>query len=94
MKKPKLPGTDSIRKLAEFWDNHEVVDFEEELEEVDEPIFVRGAAIKVPLESREVKAVEKLAKAQGISREELVRGWVLNNLPPRRNESRRTKRYT
>ena len=94
MKKSKMPGTDSIRKLAEFWDNHDVTDFEDELEEVSESVFVRGAAIKVPLESREVKAVEKLAKAKGVSREELVRGWVLNNLPPGRSESRRTKRHT
>ena len=94
MKKSKLPGTDSIRKLAEFWDNHDVTDFEDELEEVADPVFVRGAAIKVPLESGEAKAVEKLAKAQGVSREELVRGWVLQNLPPRRTEPRRTKRFT
>jgi hypothetical protein len=94
MKKSKLPGTDSIRKLAAFWDNHDVTEFEDELEEVAEPVFVRGAAIKVPLEPGEAKAVEKLAKAQGISREELVRAWVLKKLPPRRAESRGRGRST
>ena len=45
-----LPTIDSIQQLAEFWDNHDLTDFEEELEEVAEPVFVHGEAIKVPLE--------------------------------------------
>ena len=68
MKKQKLPGTDSIREFAEFWDSHDVTDFEDELEEVVEPVFVRGSAIKVPLESSEAALVEKMAKAKGVSR--------------------------
>ena len=76
LKKPHTPGADSIPKLAEFWDAHDVTDFEDELEEVTEPVFVRGNAIKVPLESAEAAAVETMAKARGVSKEELVRGWV------------------
>ena len=91
MKKTKQPGSDSIRALAEFWDNHDLTDFEDELEETIEPVFVRGGAITVPLDSAQVKAVEKLAKAQGVSAAELVRGWVVRNLP-RPKRSRRTKR--
>jgi len=93
MKKAKLPGTDSIRELAEFWDTHDVTDFEDELEEVKEPVFVRGSAIKVPLKSGEAKTVERLAKASGVSSGQLVRQWVLQNLP-RRQSKRRTKRCT
>jgi hypothetical protein len=33
--------------LAEFWDAHDVTDFEQELEEFGEPVFARGTAIKV-----------------------------------------------
>jgi predicted DNA binding CopG/RHH family protein len=89
MKQSKLPETDSIQKLAEFWDSHDLTDYEDELEEVGEPVFVRGAAIKVPLESREVEAVEQMAQAKGISREELIRVWVQQKLT-RRNKSRPT----
>ena len=39
MKSPKLPQTDSIQELADFWDTHDLADFEEELEEVAEPVF-------------------------------------------------------
>lgn len=55
MKTSKLPKTDSIRELAEFWDTHDLTDFEDELEEVDKPVFVRGSPIKVHLESPEAK---------------------------------------
>jgi CopG antitoxin of type II toxin-antitoxin system len=83
MKKPKLPTIDSIQQLAEFWDTHDFTDFEVELEDVPEPIFVRSTAIKVPLESRQVEAVEQMAKAKGVSREELIRAWVLQKLARR-----------
>ena len=91
MKKTKLPKTDSIQKLAEFWDKHDVTDFERELAEIDEPVFVRGAgtrAMKVPLAAPEVAAVERMARAKGVSGEQLVRGWVLEKLGRRRNGSR------
>lgn len=91
MSKSKVPQADSIRELAAFWDTHDLTDFEEELEEVTEPVFVRGNAIKVPLDEREVQAVEQLAKAKGVSMGELVRGWVLQNLPPS-TSPRRAKR--
>ena len=64
MKKSKLPGTDSIRKLAEFWDNHDLADFEDELEEVGKPVFVRGSSIKVPLKSGEAASRGKNGESQ------------------------------
>lgn len=91
MRKSNLPKTRSIKKLAEFWDTHDLTDFEDELEEVAKRVFVRGAAIKVPLEAREVKAVEQMAQAKGVSREELIRAWVRQKLA-RRNSGRPTKR--
>ena len=91
MKKSQLPKTDSIQKLAEFWDTHDLTDFENELEEVPEPVFVRGSAIKVHLESREAEAVHQMAQAKGVSEEKLIHAWVLEKLA-RRNNARRTKR--
>lgn len=90
MKNPKLSPIDSIQQLAEFWDSHDLTDFEEQLEDVPEPAFMRGTAIKVPLESRQVEEVEQMAKAKRVSREELIRAWVLQKLG-RQNKSRPTK---
>ncbi|MCI0378314.1 MAG: BrnA antitoxin family protein [Gemmataceae bacterium] len=92
MKKPKLPKTDSIQELAQFWDTHDLTDFEGELEEVAEPVFVRRSAIQVHLESPEAEAVQKMAQAQGVSREELIHAWVLEKLARRNNARRNSAR--
>jgi CopG antitoxin of type II toxin-antitoxin system len=89
MKDSKLPKIDSIEKLAEFWDTHDLTDFEDELEEVTEPVFVRGRDMKVHLNSKEAEAVRKMAQRVGLSPEELIRNWVLQQLA-RRNNGRRT----
>ena len=91
MKKARLPSIDSIQELAEFWDAHDLTDFEEELEEIAEPVFVRDTAIKIPLESRQVEAVERMARAKGVSREDLIRAWVVQKLA-RRNKASPGKR--
>jgi hypothetical protein len=80
MNKSKLPETDSIQKLAQFWDTHEVTDFEDELEEVVDPVFERGEAIQLHLESPEAQAVRQMAQAQGVSQEQLIHGWVLEKI--------------
>ena len=76
MKTRRLPQTDSIKKLARFWDSHDLTDFEDELEEVTEPVFVRRTVIPLDLESAEAKAVRKIAKTKGVRDAELIRGWV------------------
>jgi predicted DNA binding CopG/RHH family protein len=87
MKKSKLPKTDSIDELAKFWDCHDLTDFEAELEEVTEPVFVRRDAIQVRLPARDAKAVRKLAQAKGVSEEELVRTWIGERIGPRNRHS-------
>jgi hypothetical protein len=83
MKKSRLPKTDPVKKLAEFWDSHDLTDFKDELEEVTEPVFVRSNVIKVPLEAHEAEAVERMANAKGVSPEELVRAWVVQKVARR-----------
>ena len=88
--KSRLPTTDSIKKLAAFWDSHDLTDFEDELEEVAEPVFVRPTAIRVPLDAQQIEAVEQLAQAKGVSREQLLREWVLQKVTRGKN-GRKTK---
>jgi len=114
MKKSKLPKTDSIQKLAEFWDSHDLTDFEDELETVDGPVFKReenarkqleniakalrnrdalrvlaeghsvqgrqNATISVPLAARDARAIGRLAQSKGVSPEDLIRTWVIQNI--------------
>lgn len=76
MKARRLPRTDSIKTLARFWDTHDLTDFEEQLEEVTQPVFERQSVIPLNLESAEAEAVRKIAKAKGVADAELIRGWV------------------
>ena len=72
----RLPQTDSIEKLARFWDSHDLTDFDGELEEVTEPVFERRTVIPLNLESAEAKAVRRIARTKGVPDAELIRGWV------------------
>jgi predicted DNA binding CopG/RHH family protein len=80
MKTSKLPTTDSIQELAGFWDTNDLADFEDELEEVTEPVFASGDSIRLRLRSQDAKAIRQLAQSKGISQAELVRQWVLQKL--------------
>jgi len=86
-----IPAFKTIEEEAEFWDTHDLTDFENELEQVPEAVFVRRTPIEVRLEPREAKAVQQMAKAKGVSREELIRSWVLQQIA-RPSNGRRTKR--
>jgi predicted DNA binding CopG/RHH family protein len=76
----KLPQTDSIQELTQFWDTHDLTDFEEELEEVAEPIFERAATLTLRLEQSEAEAVKRMAESQGVADVDLIRGWVLEKI--------------
>jgi hypothetical protein len=63
----EIPETDSIRELAEFWDTHDLADFEGQLEEVREPVFRRKAEVRVQLEQKQMRdtAAQQARKIQG-----------------------------
>jgi len=78
MKKQKLPNTDSITELAQFWDTHDLTNFDYELEEVTEPVFQREAEVTIPISLRleEVEVAKRVARSLGTSYVDLIRGWV------------------
>ncbi len=63
----KMPQTDSVQELARFWDTHDLTDFEDEFEEVTEPVFELPTELLVPLEPKELKGLRALAKARDTS---------------------------
>ena len=77
----KIPDTDSIRELAEFWDTHELTALDDELEEVSEPVFVRaGTGVTVPLSGDERTAIRKIAASRGVDEADLIHEWVQEKL--------------
>jgi len=49
MKTSQIAITDSIAELARFWDENDLTDFEDQLEEVTEPVFELKSVIEIPL---------------------------------------------
>ena len=80
MNNPSIPETDSIQELARFWDAHDLTDFEDELEEVTEPVFEREAVLTIAMQPREAEALKQLAKSEGVSSAHLIRKWVLERM--------------
>lgn len=78
MKHSKIPQTDSIQELAQFWDTHDLTDFEDELEEVTEPVF--ETKVTVRLNPDEAEVVKTLANARGTSLATLVQEWVAERI--------------
>lgn len=54
MSSRKIPQTDSIEELARFCDTHDLTDFEDQLEEVTEPVFER-ITVRVHLQPKRLK---------------------------------------
>lgn len=81
MKTTRLPGTDSIEELARFWDTHDLTDFEDQLEEIAEPVFRYGQkGITVPLAPEEIEAAERVARSQGSDLSGLLHDWIVEKL--------------
>lgn len=77
---PKIPTTDSIQELATFWQRHDVTDFEDDLEEVHQPVFQRAYVVGVPLSGDEHQAVRDAAASRGLDEAALIREWVKERL--------------
>lgn len=78
--KPKIPNTDSIQELAEFWEQHDLTDFEDDLEQVTECVFERkGAVLQIPLTSEQAHALEALAQSRGLNSISLIQEWIQQN---------------
>ena len=63
MNRLQLPKTDSVQALAEFWDKHDVTDFEHALEEVEGPLIT--AELRIHLDAKEREAVQAGSSRQG-----------------------------
>jgi hypothetical protein len=72
MKNDKIPQTDSIQE-AQFWDTHDLTDYEEQLEEIAQPVFEREQVARVQLPSKAAVALENLAKSKGLDSANLIR---------------------
>jgi predicted DNA binding CopG/RHH family protein len=80
MNQPTIPQTDSIQELARFWDTHDLTDFEDQLEEVSEPVFEREMTVQIHLKAQEAEAIKEAARLRGMSYGDLIQEWVLEKI--------------
>ncbi len=82
MRRQKLPNTDSLEELARFWDTHDLTDFEEDLEEATEPVFVhaKGTSLSIDLQPAEAQHLKRIARSKGVKRTTVLRQWILERL--------------
>lgn len=78
----KIIRTDSIEELARFWDNHDLTEFEDEMEEVQEHIFDKGlqSVMRIRLLPDEMAALKRIAESKGMNQTDLIREWVSEKL--------------
>ena len=83
MKTMRLPKTDSIEELARFWDDHDVTDFEDELEEVTEPVFRRAdeTTLQINLPKQDLEQLRRIADQIGIDQKMIA----LDGTPNKQN---------
>jgi hypothetical protein len=77
---PRGAGDKSLRG-AQFWDKHDVADFESQLEEA---VFVegpKGRLMALQLDDLEAATVCAAAKARGIDEATMIREWIRDHAP-------------
>jgi hypothetical protein len=80
MSTPRIPQTDSITELAHFWETHDLTDFEDQLEEVREPVFQRETTVRIPLPQKDAETLKELARAKGMHDVDLARQWIIEHV--------------
>ena len=82
MRHQTLPATDSIEELARFWETHDLADFEQDLEEADEPVFGRhtGTSLTIDLKLLEAQRLKRIARSRRVKETTVVREWIIDRL--------------
>ena len=67
MRAPKLPKTDSIQKLAEFWDTHDTTDYPQAFRTVRVVAELRNRHYEIPIDADVIKTLEARARKAGVT---------------------------
>ena len=86
----KIPEFASDKEAAEFWDTHDLTDFEDELELAEDVVFVKPEtqAISLRMDRRLVDRLKAIAAHKGMGYSPLIRMWITERL---RQETQKQK---
>ncbi|MFB6215225.1 MAG: CopG family antitoxin [Candidatus Bipolaricaulia bacterium] len=77
----KLPEFESVDEEVEFWENHDVTDFLDELEDLDDVEYKQGKdrVVSVRLPQGLVYKLKAYAKSQEVPYTTLIRRWIVDS---------------
>lgn len=81
--KKQIPDFASIEEEAEFWDTHDLTEFEDELEPVEFTIaqpLKQTWMLSIRLDKETFDALREIAKPKGLGASTLARMWILEEL--------------
>ncbi len=79
----RIPAFRTVEEEAEFWDIHSFTDFEDELEEVTDVVFIgleQDGRLALWLEPEAAAALVKQAEQQATHPATLAPSWILERL--------------
>jgi len=111
MKKPvrlkkgpkKLPVFKSLEEEARFWDTHDVTQYWDQLEEVDEVIELAPALARriqermkkrllaIRLEEWQISRAKEIARKKGVPYQQLLRHWISRGIRQDSSSKRRAE---
>ena len=82
-KKSKIPKFRSYKEEVNFWDTHNVTDFEGETKDVDIIVELdkpRDETVVLRLQKKVKNKLEKTARSKGLNVSTLARMWLMEKL--------------
>jgi len=78
----RIPDFKSDKEAAEFWDTHDLTDFEDELELAEDVVFVKPETqtISIRMDRKLVNRLKVIAARKGIGYSPLIRMWIIERL--------------
>lgn len=79
-KRSKIPSFKSLEAFQEFWDKHDLTEFDSQLREVSFEVDLRTRRNLVSVDPDLIRRVRQVARKKGLSTEGLVNLWLQEQL--------------
>lgn len=78
----KIPEFETLEDMAEFWDCHDVTDFEDELEEAAHPVFknMSRKLVSLRLNPEQHNKLKQIADKKKTDTALLINEWVIHHI--------------
>jgi len=75
-KRKKIPEFKSLEEFQDFWDKHDLTEFEDKLKEVSIKVDLKRSKNLVTIDPEILKRIRKTAAQKGLKTESLINIWL------------------